>query len=249
MRPPSTSATADIPSTSAILGTPGTPNTPPSPGKLGLLGGSFNPIHHAHLFTAEVAAKAFSLERVLLIPAAQSPLKRRSEVSVADRVAMVRLGAEGNPLLGVSTVDVDRPPPSYTVDTVALLQEQYPGAELHLILGMDALVDLMKWREPERLLDTCRIVVVARPGFALEVPEDLRRELGRRVERILLTPMPHLEISSTDIRRRLQFREPVRYLIPEGVEQYIRARGLYGATRAARPRLAQAARQTGRRAG
>jgi nicotinate-nucleotide adenylyltransferase len=192
-----------------------------------VLGGSFNPIHHAHLFTAEVAAAALSLERVLLVPAAQSPLKRRAAVSAADRLAMTRLAAEGNPRLEVSTVDVDRPPPSYTVDSLALLQTAHPASELFLILGIDALQDLLEWREPERLLDLARVVVVSRPGFALEVPQPIASYLGKRAERIVLQPIPLLEISSTEIRGRLERDEPVRYLLPDSVERYIRERKLY----------------------
>jgi len=200
------------------------------PLRLGLLGGSFNPIHHAHLFTAEVAAAAHRLDRVLLVPAGQSPLKRRAAVSAEDRVAMARLAAGGNSLLKVSPIDVDRPPPSYTVDTLRLIGEQYPGAELFLILGIDALADLLEWRDPEGLIDQARIVVVSRPGLDLAVPDEVRARLGQRVERILLQPMPLLEISSTEIRQRLPKGEPVRYLLPEPVERYIRERGLYGAT-------------------
>lgn len=197
--------------------------------RLGVLGGSFNPIHHAHLFTAEVAAAALSLDRVLLVPAAQSPLKRRAAVSAADRLAMTERAAAGNPLLTVSTVDVDRPPPSYTVDTLALLQGEHPRAELFLILGIDALQDLLDWREPERLLDLAQLIVVSRPGFKLEVPAPIASYLGQRTKRVILAPMPLLEISSTDIRRRLDRREPVRYLVPESVERYIRERRLYRA--------------------
>ena len=199
------------------------------PLRLGILGGSFNPIHHAHLFTAEVVAAAYRLDRVLLVPAGQSPLKRRATVPVEDRVAMARLAADGNSLLKVSTIDVDRPPPSYTVDTLRLIGVQYPGAELFLILGIDALADLLEWRDPEGLIDQARIVVVSRPGFELAVPDDVRARLGKRVERIMLRPMPPLDISSTELRRRLLKGEPVRYLLPEPVERYIRARGLYGA--------------------
>src|SRR5688572_27183259 len=158
--------------------------------RIGVLGGSFNPIHHAHLFTAEVAAAAFSLERVLLVPAAQSPLKERAAVTAADRLAMTELAAEGNPLLVVSSVDVDRPPPSYTVETMALLQQEHTDADLYLILGIDALQDLLDWREPERLLDLARLIVVSRPGHELEVPPEVGAHLGERVARIHLQPMP-----------------------------------------------------------
>jgi nicotinate-nucleotide adenylyltransferase len=198
--------------------------------RIGILGGSFNPIHHAHLFTAEVVAAGFHLDRVLLIPAAQSPLKQQSTVPAAHRVEMVRLAAAGNPLLEVSTIEIDRPPPSYMVDTLALLRSQYAAAELYLILGMDALVDLLEWRAPAHLLDLAQIVAVSRPGFDLVVPSALNEALGHRADRILLQPMPKLEISSTDIRRRLAQGEPVRYLLPDSVERYLRTHRLYGAT-------------------
>jgi nicotinate-nucleotide adenylyltransferase len=194
-----------------------------------VLGGSFNPIHHAHLFTAQEAAAALHLDQVLLIPAAQSPFKRRAEVSSADRLAMTRLAAARNPLLRVSSVDVDRPPPSYTVDTLALLQDAHPGAQLHLILGIDALQDFLEWREPARLLDLARLLVVSRPGHKLQVPAEVERQLGKRAKRITLHEMPLLEVSSTEIRRRLKRGRPVRYLLPDAVERYIRDRGLYGA--------------------
>ncbi len=198
--------------------------------RLGVLGGSFNPIHHAHLFTAQEAASTLKLERVLLVPAAQSPFKRQAAVSAEDRLAMTRLAAGRNALLRVSRVDVDRPPPSYTVDSLALIQKAYPDAELHLILGIDALQDFLEWREPERLLDLARLLVVSRPGHELVVPPEVQARLGRRAARITLHEMPLLEISSTEIRRRLKRGQPVRYLVPAAVERYIRERGLYGAT-------------------
>lgn len=201
---------------------------PPKARQIGLLGGSFNPIHHAHLFSAEAAAAALGLERVLLIPAHQSPLKASIPVATDHRVAMARLAAAGNPLLEVSTVDVDRPPPSYTVETVTLLGKRYPDAELYLILGLDALPELLEWREPERLLDLCRVIVLSRPGYRLAMPPAVTSRLGARARRVHLHPIPELNISSTDLRRRFQMHEPVRYLLPEAVERYIREHELYG---------------------
>ncbi len=198
-----------------------------APRAIGVLGGTFDPIHHAHLFTAEVAAAACGLERVLLVPASQSPLKSPAAGTPAERVAMARLAAAGNPLLEVSTLEADRPPPSYMADTLALLAARHPAAALTLILGIDALQDLLQWRDPERVLDLARIVAVSRPGYDLTVPAGLRRRLGARTERIALLPMPLLEISSTEIRRRFAAGEPVRYLLPETVEAYARRRGLY----------------------
>ena len=200
--------------------------------RLGVLGGTFNPIHHGHLVSAEVAAAAFHLERVLLVPAGQNPLKRHAEVSAEHRVQMTRLAARDNPLLQVSTVDVNRPPPSYTVDTMALLAELHPGGSLYLIVGADALPDLPDWRDPHRLLDLCHVIALSRPGYALEVPPQVRAALGGRSRRIHLQEMPELEISSTDLRRRFRTGMPVRYLLPEVVERYVREKRLYSAKEA-----------------
>ncbi len=200
------------------------------PTRLGVLGGTFDPIHHAHLFSAEVAAAAFGLQRVLLVPAGQNPLKPRVHASVDDRVQMVRLAAAGSPLLEVSTLDVERPPPSYTVDTMALLTAQYAGAALFLIVGADALPDFPDWREPDRLLDICELIVLSRPGYPLQIPGAVRDTLGDRLHRIHLQRMLELGISATDLRRRFAAGEPVRYLLPEPVERYVRERGLYGAS-------------------
>ena len=158
---------------------PPSPSPPPAPPRaappgplraVGVLGGTFDPIHHAHLFSAEVAAAAHGLQRVLLVPASRSPLKTPAAGAPEDRVAMARLGAAGSPLLEVSTVEVDRPPPSYMADTLALLASRYPQAALSLILGIDALRDFLLWREPERVLDQARLIVVPRPGYALRIP-------------------------------------------------------------------------------
>ncbi len=199
--------------------------------RVGVLGGTFDPIHHGHLFSAAAAAAAVGLERVLLVPAAQSPFKPQAMAPATDRLAMARLVAAEDPLLEVSTVDLDRPPPSYTVDTLATLAARQPETDWYLILGTDALQELLEWREPERLLDLCRVVAVSRPGYPLELPLAAAARLGPRVARITLVRMPLLEISSTDLRRRLAQGEPVRYLLPASVERYIRARGLYGACR------------------
>jgi nicotinate-nucleotide adenylyltransferase len=196
--------------------------------RIGILGGSFDPIHNAHLFSAEAAAAAFGLERVILVPAHQSPLKAGTRATADDRVAMVELAITGNSRLELSRIEVDRPPPSYTVETLSSLQATFPDADLHLILGADGLEYLLEWREPGRILDLCELIVLSRPGYALEVPEAVRKALGDRAERIHLQEMPLLEISSTDLRRRLGDGQPVRYLLPEPVLDYISRHRLYG---------------------
>ncbi|MBI3970368.1 MAG: nicotinate-nucleotide adenylyltransferase [Chloroflexi bacterium] len=195
--------------------------------RLGVLGGTFDPIHHAHLFAAEAAAAAYRLDKVLLVPAGHSPLKATAPAPAYHRAAMARRAAADNPLLEVDTVDVDRPPPSYSVDTIALLVERYSSAALYLILGVDALQDLLEWREPERLLDLCRLVVVSRPGRPLAIPAHIAAGLGKRAAHILLLRIPDLDISSTDLRRRFREGEPVRYLLPRSVEEYVRSHRLY----------------------
>jgi nicotinate-nucleotide adenylyltransferase len=202
--------------------------------RLGVLGGTFNPIHHGHLFSAEVAAAAFHLDRVLFVPAGQNPLKAAPAEPAAVRLEMTRLAAEQNPLFEVSTIDLDRPPPSYTVDTMAQLHVERPGAALYLIVGADALPDFAEWREPERLLDLCQVIVLSRPGYPQEVPAAMRAQFGGRAARLHFRAMPQLDISSTDLRRRFAAGEPVRYLLPHTVERYVRKHGLYGA----RPLLA-----------
>jgi nicotinate-nucleotide adenylyltransferase len=133
-------------------------------------------------------------------------------------------------LLEVSTLDVERPPPSYTVDTMALLAAQHAGAALFLVVGADALPDFPDWREPDRLLDLCELIVLSRPGYPLQIPQAVRDTLGDYLHRIHLQRMPALDISATDLRRRFAAGEPVRYLLPEPVERYVRERGLYGAS-------------------
>ena len=198
-----------------------------APRAIGVLGGTFDPIHHAHLFTAEVAAAACGLERVLLVPASQSPLKSPAAGTPEERVAMARLAAAGNPLLEVSTVEVGPPP--------AVLHGGHPGAPGRATPRRRADPDPGHRRpagpaavarpgaRPRPGPDRRRLPPRLRPGR----PPGLAARLGARTERIALQPMPQLEISSTEIRRRFAAGEPVRYLLPEAVERYARRRGLY----------------------
>ena len=185
--------------------------------RFGILGGSFNPIHHGHLIVATRVAETLELDRVILIPTAISPLKAERGLALPrERLAMVRLAIRGNPLLHVSDLEVRRGGTSYTVDTLRLLRKSLRG-DLVLILGADAARLLPRWRKVEEVRRLARIAVVGRPGL----------RAGGKMPNTSMVAVPQLEISSTDIRERVRQGLPIRYLVPEAVERYIRRKRLY----------------------
>lgn len=196
--------------------------------RIGILGGTFDPIHHGHLAAAEEARVALGLERVLLVPARVSPLKLDQPLTPAlHRLAMTRLAAASNPHMAVSTVDLDRAGPSYTVETLALLQAELgPAAELYFIVGTDSLAELARWHDPARLIRLCRIVAVSRPPYAYDLAP-LERLLPGVTERVLYLPIPLLDIAASDLRRRIQEGRSIRYYVPPAVADYIYAHQLY----------------------
>lgn len=198
--------------------------------RYGVFGGTFDPIHYGHLLAAEEARSQLGLERVFFVPAHVSPLKLGHDMSPeTDRLAMVELAIASNAAFGISCVDLDRPGPSFTVDTVTALQKDLgPEAEVYFIMGADALVDLLSWREPQKLLQLCRIASVDRPGFEVDLVR-LQQALPGVTARVVRVQMPLIEVSSTDIRVRVREGRPIKYQLPESVEAYIRERGLYGA--------------------
>lgn len=196
--------------------------------KIGIMGGTFDPIHLGHLFIAEAAREQFELERVLFIPAAVPPHKQALEISSArHRYLMTVLAVESHPQFFVSDLEIRRSGPSYAVDTMETLVEEFgDAAQLFFITGADALCGLPTWRNPERLLEICRFIAASRPGC-----NDLERvksgfgKAGK--ERIHTLTTPELEISATDIRQRVACGKSIRYMVPEAVEHYIRKEGLY----------------------
>jgi len=182
------------------------------------LGGTFDPIHLGHLAAAGEVAGVLSLDTVLVVPTAGHAMKRGSEeASPEDRLAMVELAIEGDPLLLASRVDVDRGAPTYTIDTLTDLRAQHQGAEWFFITGADALARLQEWQEVAKLREMATFVGVTRPGFGWEVP----------TEGIVLVEVPGFDISSTDVRRRVRTGQPYRYLVPAGVADYIEQHHLY----------------------
>lgn len=184
----------------------------------GILGGSFDPIHHGHLIAADRAAEALGLDVVLLVPCARQPLKPQDPVASADqRLAMLRLAIGAYARFQVETCELERPAPSYTVDTLRLLRDRLPGERLVLILGADAAARIGRWRAPDEVARLAEIAALTRPG-APEVTSVF-------VKHLVATPA--IEISASDIRARCLTGKSIRYLVPESVEKYISKHGLY----------------------
>lgn len=195
--------------------------------RLGVMGGLFDPIHYGHLLAAEWAREAMSLGEVVFVPCGIPP--HRPEGAVAsgqDRYRMTVLATQANPYFTVSRLELERSGPSYSVDTVRQLRQERGGdCEIFFITGVDAVRELLTWKEPDRLLELCEVVAVARPGFE---PRELEEKLGEeRARRIHLLPVGGMMVSSTEIRERVRLGLSIRYLTPEPVCEYIAAQRLY----------------------
>lgn len=201
------------------------PDTPPR--RLGIYGGTFDPVHRGHLFVADDVRVSFALDRVVLVPANRSPFKADAGASGAQRFEMVRLAIDGLPWADASSVELGRPAPSYTVDTLRHFRACLPDTQLFLIVGADALRDFAGWREPDGILELATVIAVARPGSALGVPRSLSHLIEERQNRIVLYQTASLDTSSREVRARLRDGLPVGDDVPEQVVQYILGRGLY----------------------
>jgi nicotinate-nucleotide adenylyltransferase len=193
------------------------------------MGGSFDPIHLAHLIVADSARETLALDQVLFIPVAQQPLKPgRSATPAEHRVAMVELAIQGNPYFSLSRIEVDRPGPSYTVDTLELLREQWTSSDLELwfIIGSDALRTFSAWRKPERILSLAKLAVVRRPGVNVDYSA-LQAQLPSLTDKIDWVDAPLIDISATRLRERVSQGKSIRYRVPEPVREYIEANRLY----------------------
>lgn len=192
---------------------------------VGLMGGTFDPVHIGHLAIAEEARDALGLERILFVPAGTPPHKPATEVTATHhRVAMVALAIEGNEAFEVSRIEVDRPGPSYTVDTVERLAEE---ADVTVILSAETFLELPTWHEPDRLFAAASVAVVPREGYPSPDPGWLSEAFPGREGRVRYLEGPRLGLSSTDIRTRVATGRSIRYLVPPAVAAYIAANGLY----------------------
>jgi nicotinate-nucleotide adenylyltransferase len=196
--------------------------------RVGVIGGTFDPIHIGHLILAEGAHDVLQLERVFFVPAGQPPHKRSLRITASQhRLQMVRLAIEGNGCFAISRVDLDRAGPSYTVDTIRLLQEAWgPDTRIHFLIGGDSLSELPTWHQPERLIEICQVVAVPRPGYEPDL-EALDHEIPGAADRVQVLRTPLVDLSATAIRDRVRNGRSIRYLVPQAVEQYIYRHRLY----------------------
>jgi nicotinate-nucleotide adenylyltransferase len=196
--------------------------------RLGLLGGTFDPVHSGHLMIAEVARHALSLDQVIFIPAGDPPHKGHEVTPAEHRYAMVLLATAGNAAFVVSRREMERPGPSYSLTTIREFRSEVgTHGELFFIAGADTVTEIQTWYRWQDVLRECRFVAVARSGFdASSLLASLPKELCRRID---LVNAPAFDLSSTEIRDRVQRGEPIRYMVPEPVEVYIRKHALYPA--------------------
>ena len=188
------------------------------------MGGTFDPIHHGHLVAASEVQAWFGLDEVVFVPTGAPWQKSDREVSPPEhRYLMTVIATASNPRFRVSRVDIDRGGPTYTIDTLRDLRAAMPDAELFFITGADALADIFSWRAPAELFELAQFVGCTRPGHEMD-PATLR-EIPP--ERVTMVEIPALAISSTECRARTQRGEPVWYLVPDGVVQYIAKNRLY----------------------
>lgn len=198
--------------------------------RLGVMGGTFNPIHLGHLMIAEEARQAFHLKKVLFVPSYITPNKDVCGATAEQRLAMTRLATADNPYFTVSDMEMRRRGNSYTVDTLRLLKEIYgPSHSLYFISGTDTIHDLHNWNNPEEILSLCQFIGATRPDGSEQI-DSIISSFGELGKNILKLPVPTMEISSTELRRRIRLGLSVRYMMPSAVVEYIRKNGVYRCT-------------------
>lgn len=191
--------------------------------RIGILGGTFDPVHNAHLEMARAAIDYASLDVVLFVVAARPPHKDEGPfASPEDRLAMVEAALECEPKMEASRIELDRPGVSYTVDTLGELRRTHPDAALYLIMGYDAMLDLPNWKDPDAILARARLLVAPRPGEAGQIPEKLAQACD-------VMPFEPTDLSSTEVRERIAQGRPFEDRVPPPVARYIKAKSLYRA--------------------
>ncbi len=187
--------------------------------RLGVMGGTFDPIHFGHLVAASEAASALKLDRVIFVPTGE-PWQKQTITDAEHRYRMTQLAIAGNQHFDISRVDVDRPGPTYSVDTLRDMHAQHQDAELFFITGADSISQIGTWKDSEQIWPLAHLVGVTRPGHSLQVPKSPHGAVS-------LLEIPALAISSTDIRARVKAGKPIDYLLPQAVINYIHQNNLY----------------------
>lgn len=198
--------------------------------RIGIMGGTFDPIHFGHLVTAEEARINFELDKVIFVPTGNPPHKKDYKVTEPEhRYLMTALATNSNPFFEVSRIEIDRKGYSYTVDTLTQFVEIYgKDTSLFFISGADAVLDILTWKNIKGVLDVCTFIAATRPGYPVkklkEKLEEIKKLYGKDVYLLEVTA---IAISSTEIRKRVKEGRSIKYLVPEGVEEYILKNGLY----------------------
>ena len=191
--------------------------------RIGIMGGTFNPIHYGHLVSASEVCDKFKLDKVIFIPSALNPLKNTSNLAdVHHRLKMIKLAVSDNPCFEASDIEIKRGGASYTIDTIKTLVKKYgKDTNLYFIIGADAFLEINSWASPDALLKMCKFIVTTRPGYDIEKAKQVFRKHTEIME------ITHLEISSSDIRKRIKSGVPIKYLLPKRVGNYIQKHKLY----------------------
>lgn len=203
------------------------------PKKIGIMGGTFNPVHHGHLVTAQEALDQFGLDEVIFIPTGDPPHKIEDLLAHAeDRYLMTVIATSSNSSFFVYRIEIDRKGKSYTIDTVKELRKLLGSdSELYFITGADAILEILTWKNTREIVTLAKFIAATRPGYDLSKIKELKTTLFNSEDeadrRIFIMEIPALAISSTDIRQRIKIGRPVNYLVPEGVNNYILKHGLY----------------------
>ncbi|MHB1413395.1 MAG: nicotinate-nucleotide adenylyltransferase [Thermoleophilia bacterium] len=198
--------------------------------KLAIMGGTFNPIHIGHLVCAEEAVSRYRLDKALFMPTGFPPHKEILEgASSEHRFRMCTIAIEGNPRFEVSRFEIDRRQVSYTVNTIRHFRREMPDAELYFITGADAVLEILEWKDPQELLTMATLIAATRPGYPLDKISGAL-DVFLRENRVKIIEIPGIGVSSTLIRNRVAEGKSIRYLVLEGVRQFIQEKGLYRKT-------------------
>ena len=190
--------------------------------QIGVLGGTFNPVHTAHLIISEEARQQLRLDRILFMPSANPPHKSGDIIDAQTRLDLVKMAVKDNEYFEASNIEIKNSQysKSYTVDTLQKLKALYPDNKIFLLIGMDNLIELHTWKEPEKLLELAEIIVLNRPGYSVGSSNNFEKKVKS-------ITVPNIEISSTDIRKRIKEKKSIKYLVPIEVEKYIMEKRLY----------------------